>query len=102
MPKTINSKRNPLTNDQRHYYRANLMVAQAARELVKELIPTLKYTRVFTEAQANGVCRMKFYNIHNTGKIPDVFTLLSHTPLVTETEIVNGCGTKSIAFKVSI
>jgi hypothetical protein len=104
MPKTIHSKRNPLTNDQRHRYRANLIIAQAIREVVKELVPTTRYTRVYTEAQADGVCRMKLYNIHYIQAIPHIINVLNDTPCVIKVETVsNSYGrTESVAFKVNI
>ena len=44
MPKTVYSKRNPLTPEEN---------------------PTYKYERVFTEAQAKGACRTKFWLVNS-------------------------------------
>ena len=51
--------------EEKAIYNVNLKVLQNIRMQMNDRYPSLPYTynRIFTEAQAGGVCRMKFWQM---------------------------------------
>jgi hypothetical protein len=64
MPKTIQSKRDPLTELEKRRYEYNKKVASNIREDIKLGIPGFDYCKIFTEARADGKCRTKFWLVN--------------------------------------
>lgn len=61
--KTIHSKRNPLTNSERAKYYEELDDLKNLRYGIKFWFKKASYSRVYTEPQAGGKCRMKLYGV---------------------------------------
>jgi hypothetical protein len=61
MPKTIHSKRDPLTLKELKAYERNKRTAKQIREAFLKKYPDFYYIKVFTEARAKGKCRTKFW-----------------------------------------
>lgn len=68
MPKTIHSKRDPLTSDERKAYGKNLETAKTIRKEFLKEFPEFNYGQVYTEARKGGACRTKFYRVGDLGK----------------------------------
>ena len=65
MPKTIYSRRDPLTEKELKAYEKNKRIAKKIREEVLRNHKDFDYALLFTEARAKGVCRTKFWGVNN-------------------------------------